>query len=523
MEDSKSRGGVSRRTFLETTIAAGAAMAIGSSPLLMAGVARAQEPKKGGVLKVGLGGGSTTEPMDPALITAQSSRTIVRQWGDTLTTLTPDRNIEGRLAESFSSNPDATEWTFKIREGVKFHDGSTLTADDVVATYKRHSDKDSKSVALPLVKSFVDIKADGGNVVIKLKNANADLPYLLTDYHLPIQPKGGVDNPGAAIGTGPYKLVGSQAGIRYVFKKNEDDWDKTRGHYDGLELIIINDATARMAALRSGDMHMINMVDPKVAKLLGRAPNLKVVNTKSRAHYCFQAMMDRKPFDNKLLIQAMKYAMNRKEILDKILSGYGTIGNDIPINAAYPFFDETLEQRPFDLEKAAALYKKSGHDGSPIELQVAATAFQGAVDMALLFEASCNKAGIPLKVTRVPDDGYWSNVWGVQPFTADTPAGRPVQDQQYTVFYQSGAEWNAMHYSDAEFDSLLLKARGELDPTKRKELYGQMARKVWNDCAMFIPVFADYVNAHSAAVAGWYEDAGDEMMQGFAPSKTWFA
>lgn len=140
MEDSKSRGGVSRRTFLETTIAAGAAMAIGSSPLLMAGVARAQEPKKGGVLKVGLGGGSTTEPMDPALITAQSSRTIVRQWGDTLTTLTPDRNIEGRLAESFSSNPDATEWTFKIREGVKFHDGSTLTADEL----RRHQGRRRK-------------------------------------------------------------------------------------------------------------------------------------------------------------------------------------------------------------------------------------------------------------------------------------------------------------------------------------------------------------------------------------------
>ena len=420
-------------------------------------------------------------------------------------------------------NADGTVWTLTIRKGVKFHDGTEMTADDVAATFKRHSDENSKSGALGVMKGITDIKVDGDKVVLTLGGPTADLPFLLADYHLIVQPKGGVDNPNAAIGTGPYKVTTEEAGVRYVFEKNADDWDTTRGHYDGVEIIVINDNTARNSALQSGQVHMINRVDPKVAKLLSKAPGVVVTHLAGRGHYVFIMHCDTAPFDNNDLRLALKYSINRQEMVDKVLDGFGSIGNDIPINAAYPLFDETLEQRPYDPAKAAEHYKASGHDGSPIELLVADGAFPGAVDAATLWQASANAAGIPLAVKKVPDDGYWSDVWNVKPFCASYWGGRPVQDQMYSTAYESSAEWNDTRFKNKEFDELLVAARGETDQTKRKEMYSKMAHLLWGEGGVIVPMFNDWVDAHSEAVAGWIDNPDQEMMGGYASWKTWLA
>lgn len=514
-------GGLSRRGFLTRTAAFGATAVIAGS--VMGGKASAQEPKQGGILKMGLGGGESTDTLDPALALNNVTFAINRQWGDAIVNVTADGQIEPRLAESFEANADATVWTFKIREGVKFHDGSAMTADDVVATYKRHSDENAKSGAAGIMKGLKEIKADGSNVVITTDGGNADLPYLLSDYHLVIQPKGGVDNPTAAIGTGPYKVKTAQLGVRYEFEKNADDWDTTRGHYDGVEILVINDSTARNSALQSGQVHMINKVDPKVAKLLGSAAGMHLSSVPGRGHYVFIMHCDTAPFDNKDLRLALKYSINREEMVDKILNGYGSIGNDVPINAAYPMFDASLEQRPFDLAKAAEHYKASGHDGSPIELIVADTAFQGAVDAATLWQATCQQAGIPLVLKKVPDDGYWSDVWNVKPFCASYWGGRPVQDQMYSTAYMSTAEWNDTRFKNADFDALILQGRGELDTTKRAEIYSKLAHILWEEGGVIVPMFNNFVDAYSDAIAGFTDDPNYELGGGWASQRTWMA
>jgi peptide/nickel transport system substrate-binding protein len=514
-------GGLSRRAFLNRTAAFGAAAALGTGAL--AGRAWAQEAKQGGVLKMGLGGGESTDALDPGLADGPVAFNVNRQWGDTIVDVSPDGQVTPRLAESFSSNPEGTDWTFVIRKGVKFHDGSEMTVDDVVATFKRHSDENSKSGAFGIMQGITEVAADGQNVLIQLATGNADLPYLLADYHLVIQPKGGVADPNTAIGTGAYKLTSAEAGVRYTFEKNADDWDTSRGHYDGVEIIVINDNTARNSALQSGQVHLINRVDPKVAKLLGQAAGVNVTNAPGRGHYVFIMHVDKAPFDNKDLRLALKYAINRQEMVDKILDGYGSVGNDIPINKAYPLFDETLEQRPFDLAKAAEHYKASGHDGSPIELLVADGAFPGAVDAATLFQQTCQQAGIPLAVTKVPDDGYWSDVWNVKPFCASYWGGRPVQDQMYSTAYLSTADWNDTKFKNPEFDALILEARAETDLAKRKELYGKVARILWDEGGAIVPMFNDFIDAHGDTVAGWIDDPNLELMNGYASAKTWFA
>jgi peptide/nickel transport system substrate-binding protein len=514
-------GGLSRRSFMTRTAALGATTALGAT-VLASGV-RAEEPKKGGILKMGMAGGETTDSLDPGTADSSATFSIIAQWGDTIVRVGSEGQLEPSLAESFSSNAEGTEWTFTIREGVKFHDGSEMTADDVLATFNRHSDENSKSGALGIMKGITAMAVNGRDVSITLETGNADLPYLLSDYHLVIQPKGGVDAPTAAVGTGPYKLVSADAGVRYVFEKHADYWDTTRGHYDGVEIIIINDSTARNSALQSGQVHVINRVEPKVAKLLARDAGINVTNTPGRGHYVFIMHCNTAPFDNNDLRLALKYSINREEMVDKILDGYGSVGNDTPINAAYPLFDPTIEQRPFDLEKAAEHYAASGHDGSPIELEVADGAFPGAVDAATLWQASANQAGIPLVIKKVPDDGYWSDVWNVKPFCASYWGGRPVQDQMYSTAYLSTAEWNDTRFFNAEFDALLLEARAETDLARRQELYGQIGRILNAEGGVVVPMFNDFVEAHSKAIAGWYANPNQDMMNGLVCRDTWFA
>ncbi len=511
---------LNRRSFLNRSAAFGLTAARGTS--LLPGAVRADEPKKGGTLRMGLGGGETTDTLDPGLADSPVPFAVNRQWGDALVSVTPDGKIEPRLAESATPNADGTVWTFKIRQGVKFHDGSDLTVDDVVATMKRHSDENAKSGALGIMQGISDIKADGENVVFTLSTGNADLPYLISDYHLVIQPKGGVDAPNAAIGTGTYKLVSAEPGVRYAFEKNPNDWDTTRGHYDAVEIIVINDATARSSALQSGQVDAINRVDPKVAKLLARTPGVVVDNVSGRGHYVFLMHCDTAPFDNVDLRLALKYGINRQEMVDKILDGYGSVGNDTPINAAYPLFTP-LEQYEYDPAKAAEHYKKSGHDGSPITLIVADTAFPGAVDAAALFQQSAQAAGIPLEIQRVPDDGYWSDVWNVKPFCASYWGGRPVQDQMWSTAYLSTADWNDTKYKNPKLDEMILAARGETDVAKRTELYKQISQLVHDDGGTICPMFNDFVDAKSDKIAGFIQDPNYEQMGGWLSAKTWFA
>lgn len=514
-------GSLSRREFFGRSAAVGLSAVAANT--MLGRVAMAAGPVKGGTLKMGLGGGSSTTSLDPALSASQVPFHIIRTYGEQLIEVNADGTLNPRLAESFESSPDAKSWSFKIRQGVEFHNGKTLTADDVLQTLLRHSDKNSKSGALGVMRGIQKMHVDGDSLVVDLTEANADLPYLMSDFHLLIQPDGGRDNPTAGVGTGPYKLVKADAGVRYTFERFANYWDSSRGHFDSVEMSVINDATARNAALQSGQVHVVNQVAPKVASLLNRAPGLSVHHVAGRAHYVFIMQCDTPPFDSRDLRNALKLAINREEMVDKILRGYGSVGNDFPINKAYPLFDDSIPQRHYDPEKAAALYKKSGHDGSPIVLHVAETAFPGAVDAAQLFQQSAKAAGIPLEIKREPDDGYWSDVWNKKPFCASYWDGRPVQDQMYSTAYLSGADWNDTHFHNEQFDELLIKAKGELDKAKRKKMYHDMALILRDDGGLICPMFNDFVDGVRDSVQGWEQNGVFELMNGLVPAKCWIS
>lgn len=514
------RGGMSRRAFLGRAAALGASATFANT--ILSTTVEAAGPNKGGTLKVGMVGGEATNSLDPATWSSQVPYTFGRVWGETLINVTPEGGLMPALAESWESSPDAKTWTFKIRSGVTFHNGQTMTAKDVGAMFERHSGKDTKSGALGIMRGIESIKVDGDKVILEQKGPNADLPYLLADYHLVVQPNGGIDKPDAGIGTGPYKIAVNEPGVRHVGEKYADHWNSDVGHADSVEIIVINDSTARTAALQSGKVHLINRVEPKIANLIKRLQGVTVENVAGRGHYVFIMHADTAPFDNADLRMALKLAMDREGMVKTILRGYGSVGNDMPINNAYPLFSNDIPQRTYDPEKAKFFFKKSGHDGKVL-LRTSDVAFPGAVDAAQLFQQSAKAAGIDVEIKREPGDGYWSNVWNKQPFCESYWTGRPVQDQMYSTAYLSTADWNDTKWKRPAFDKLLISARGELDNVKRKEMYRELGLMVHDDGGLICPMFNDFIDARSNKLGGYVPDPNGDLMNAFAPIRCWIS
>lgn len=512
-------GKLSRRDFLGRAAALGVSAAFANS--LLSDAAKAAGPVKGGQLKAGLQGGESSNVLDPALNLSQVNFNFGKCWGELLVELKPDGGLENRIAEEIGSSSDAKTWTMKIRKGIQFHNDKTVTPDDVKATLERHADANSKSAALGILQGIDTMKVDGDSVVVTLKDPNADFPYLMADYHLVIQPNGGKDDPNAGISAGPYKVTINEPGVRYGGEKYANYWQGDKlGHADQVEIVVINDPTARTAALQGGQVNMINRVEPKIVDLIKRVPGVTIQTTSGRGFYPFNMFCDTAPFDNNDLRMALKLAMDREEMLQKILRGYGEVGNDMPVNKAYPLFSDDIEQRKFDPDKAAEFYKKSGHSGS-ILLRTSDVAFPGAVDAAQLYQQSCAKAGIQIEIKREPGDGYWSEVWNKQPFSLSYWGGRPTQDQMYSTAYISSADWNDTRFKRPEFDKMIVAARGELDQDKRKKMYRDIGMVMRDEGGLIVPFFNQYIDASGKGIQGWESNPAQEMCNGYALARCW--
>ena len=518
-------GQIDRRQFVMSAIAAGVAL---PSALSMANDAMAMTPKSGGRLRVGMGHGSTTDTLDSATYENGMATNTGYLWSNHLTEVGSNGELVPELAESYESS-DGVTWMFKLRHGVEHHNGKTLDADDVVASIARHITEDSKSAAKGLLKPIKEIHADGKDTVIfELESANADFPYLISDYHLSIQPaKDGVVDPLSGIGTGGYIIESFDPGVRVVARRNPNYFKEGRAHFDEVELLSIIDLTARQNALMNGDVDVIDRVDPKTVSLLSRHPNVNILEVTGTLHYTFPMRLDVEPFGNYDLRMALKLAVKRKELVDKILLGHGAMGNDHPISPATSFFADDIPQREFDPEKAAEHYARSGHSGT-IKLSTSEAAFAGAVDAAQLIAASAKEAGIDVEVVREPKDGYWSNVWNKKGWCACYWGGRPTSDWMYASAYVEASEWNDTAWRNTSaadrFNELVVAARAELNQDKRAEMYRETQMLVRDDGGALVPMFANHIAGmaksvmHDEAVAGNWQLDGAKLHE-----RWWFA
>ena len=514
-------GRLDRRAFLGRAAALGVSATLANS--IIAGAVRAHGPVKGGALRMGMVGGESTNSLDPATWLTQVPQNFGSTWGELLVLQSPeDGSPQPVLAESWEASDDAAEWRFRIRQGVTFHDGKDLTPEDVAQTIRRHTDENTQSAAFGVLTDIQEVSVDGQHVVFRLARGNADLPLLLTDYHLIIQPNGGFDGPDAGIGTGPYRVEVNEPGVRHVSTKYDGYWRDEVGHVDSVEVIVMNDATARMSALQSGQVHIINRVEPRTVALLERAPGVVIESVPSKGHYVFIMHCNTAPFDNADLRMALKLAMDREQMIQQILLGHGSTGNDFPINESYALFPSGIEQRAYDPDQARFHYERSGHSG-PILLRTSEVAFPGAVDAALLYQQQAAAAGIEIQVQREPGDGYWTEVWNVQPFSTSYWGGRPSQDSMYSTAYISTAEWNDTRFHREDFDEIIFAARAELDEARRAELYRDAAMMVRDDGGLILPMFNNVLDAHRDNVQGWVRDPNHETSNLRAAIRVWMS
>jgi len=493
----------SRRRFTQGAAAAGllaGAGALGLAPNRLA----AETPKKGGVYRMGLSGGNTGESLDPATYgTGIINHFMIGAVGNCLAEINEKGEAIPELAEEWSANADASVWTFKLRKGITFHNGKSLTSDDVIASFNHHRGEDTKSGGKALVESVKEIRKDGDlTVIFELQSGNADFPYVTSEYFFIVFPsaEGKIDWKDG-ISTGGYKLKTFEPGVRYAAERNPDYWKAGRAHFDSVEVLALADKAARSSALITGEVDSIDNVDLDTVHLLKRRDDVEINAVTGTQHYTMPMFCNTAPFDDVNVRLALKYAIDRERMLETIFAGFGQVGNDSPITPANRYFNSEMEQRKYDPEKAKYHLKQAGMDSLAVKLHCADAAFGGAVDSAVLFRESAAAAGIDIEVVREPNDGYWSNVWLKKPFCTAFWSGRPTEDLMFTTGYAGDAAWNDAFWQNERFNALLIEARTELDSEKRREMYWEMQQIVRDDGGTIIPTYAQYVDARRTSVA----------------------
>lgn len=490
------KGQISRREFLSRTAAMGFTMA--ASPLLFSGVTRAATPRKGGTLRVGIQEGETSDSIHPAEGLSNSMAFLSCTLRNFLIEIDASGEVIPELAESWDVSKDAKTWTFKLRKGVEFHNGKTFDVEDVLFSINLHRVEGTKSGAKALVDTIEDIKVlDKYTIQFILKSGQMDFPVYLAFYYLCMVPK---DTTDFTIGTGGYILEKWEPGVISIFKRNPNYWKAGRAHFDRVEMKTIKDDTARTSALRTGVIDVMNKCDFRTLDHLKRVKDIQVIQNTGRRHFVMNMLTDVAPYDNNDVRLALKYAIDREHVLNTILNGYGTVGNDHPISKAYRFFDKDLPQRTYDPEKAKYHLKKAGMEGHVFKLHTSDTAHKGAVDTAQLFQQHAAKAGIKIQVVKEAADGYWSEVWNKKGFSQSYWSGKATIDLMLTLSYKGGAAWNDTHFNHARFDQLLEAARSEQDYQKRREMYGEMQRILKDEGGVITPVFADLVEAATTRI-----------------------
>lgn len=513
-------GKVSRRSFMNYSMAAGMTASAATG---LWGTAAKAEPKRGGTFRIAQHDGNTSDQHDPGNYVSFADIALAHTFRAYLTQINPDQTLGGDVASEWSASPDAREWTFKLNDRATFHSGAKVKATDVIASLNHHRGEGNTSAAAAFLTDVQDIVDNGDHsITVKLGSPNADLPWIMPDYHLTILPANadGTANWQSGDGCGPYKLVVFEPGVRASLVRHEE-WHGEGAYFDAVEFSIINDPNARQTALITGDVDAVSLLENKTLSLMARDPNIEIDNVSSAQAITLPMHVDVAPFDNPDVRMALKLAINREDIIEKITFGAATIGNDFHHSPAMPYFPD-IPQREYDPDQAGALWKKAGMEGQTVNISTAESITTGAVDAMVLYAAHAKEAGIEINVVREPNDGYWSDVWLKKPWCMVTWGARPTPDVMYSLTYKEGAPWNESHWVNARFNEVLLQAKAELDDVKRAEMYHEMGMLMRDDGGSVLPYFPNFVYGRRKNVRHTGELAASWAMDGGRSASRWW-
>jgi peptide/nickel transport system substrate-binding protein len=460
--------------------------------------------RTGGTLRVGATGGGAKDTIDAHLPTVDTD--IMRCWNlyESLAVRTPDfSELQMLLAESIEAEKSPKQWTVRLKDGITFHNGKPVTADDVIFSLKRILDpKDPKVGAASI--SYIDQKQlkklDDRTVRITLEFANAGFPDDLGQYFNAIVPTDyDVKNP---VGTGPFKYKSFTPGQQSEFTKFADYWEEGKPYVDSLTIIDFPDDTARVNALLGGQVDVIDNLPAAQIQNVKSNPNFRVLSSETGAWQPFTMRVDQAPFDDVRVRQAFRLIVDREQMVQQVLSGQGSVANDL--YARYdPLYASDLPQRTQDLEQAKSLLKQAGREGLSVEL-VTAPVFQGIVEAAQVFAQQAKGAGVDVKIRKVDSGTFYGDNYLKWTFAQDFWASR-VYLSQVAQGDLPDSPFNETHWKDPKFLDLIQQARAEVDEGKRKDILHEAQTIQYEQGGYIIQYFSNIIDAYSSKLGGFVE------------------
>ncbi|MFC0430548.1 ABC transporter substrate-binding protein [Kutzneria buriramensis] len=500
---------VSRRAVLR----AGALLGVGA---LAAGCADDQDTrsvsaaalgpsKHGGVLRVGITGGSAADGLDPHHPPTYTDQARVSNLYEPLFVHDVAYNILPVLAESIEPSDHGRTWTLRLRDGVEFHNGKRLDVDDVIFTFHRIIGTSANNGAAAL--SIIDLaglrRLDARTLRIPLTQPYALFQDELAQYYNAVVPVG--FDPAKPVGTGPFRLGAFTPGDRSSFPRFTGYWRGDQPYVDELVIIDFADDEAQLEALLRGEVEAIdNLAPERIATVKAAGGNVLVSETGNWTPFTMR--VDTPPLADPRVRQALRLVVDREQMVSQALNGQGRIGNDLyaPFDVCYA---KQLPQRQQDLDQARSLLRSAGHPGLQLEIVTSDAIDAAAVAAARLFADQAAGAGIDVRV-RVVDSGvFYGNDYLSWDF---------AQDYWYTRSYlpQVGqgslpnAPYNECHWNDPTFNSLIASARAELDSARRNRLLQDAQQLEYDHGGYVVWGFKNQVDAYTNKVTGFIPDRG---------------
>ncbi|HLH66460.1 MAG TPA: ABC transporter substrate-binding protein [Solirubrobacteraceae bacterium] len=457
-------------------------------------------PRRGGTLTVGLTGGGSSDTLNPLqpLLTTDFAR--IDQLFEPLVGFTPEAGLQLLLAEELTPNHDATEWTIRLRRGITFHNGKDLTAADVAYTLQQIRSPKYAYGGASAIES-IDLagmkQLDKLTLRVPFKTPLATLNQVFPCYYYSIVP---VDfDPKRPVGTGPFKYQSFTPGESSTFVRNENYWQSGLPYLDQVVITDFSDETSQLDALGSGQVDAVGLLS---AASIGTAQSSsQVVISRGGGWTPFTMRVDVAPFSDVRVRQALRYAIDRQQMLDVVFAGHGTIGNDL-FGIWDPAYDTSIPQRPHDPEMARSLLRQAGHSGLSIQL-ITADIAQGTISAAQLLQQQARAAGINVSLRQITTTDLYGPNYLKWAFAQDYWYYNPYMPQVAAAMLPTSPT-NECHFDNPRYIKLYQQAVATTNEAIRTQIIHEMQQIEYEEGGYIIPYFPPIIDAYGHNVRGYH-------------------
>jgi peptide/nickel transport system substrate-binding protein len=470
----------------------------------------------GAVIKAGIV--TPTAAINPVTVADQGGLDMLAQTGEYLCLSGQGLTLTPVLATSWTPNSSATVWTFKIRQGVKFHNGAPLTAADVVYTYKLQTNPSGSSNALSAFKGVLTpagvTQVDDFTVQFKLAAPNGNFPYLTSsdNYNMIIIPNNydPAQWQSTFVGTGPFKLGSYTPKVGASFTRNEAYWG-TKALPSQTQFTFYADPAASILAMTGGSVDVLGQFAVSGGEALLNG-SYNVIKLKTSAHRELSMRTDQAPFTDPRVRQAIALTLNRPQIITALWKGFADLGNDSPFAPVFPSTDTSVPQRAQNISQAKSLLAAAGHP-SGFTTKLITENFLEIPQYAQIVVQAAAAIGVKINLTVESSTQYYGKAtfgnsdWLDATMSLVDYGHRSVPNVFLTAPLQTGGTWNAAHFANSSYDKLVSQYIAATDVGTQKSIAGQIQTLLLNETPIIFGYFYNYLTATAMGVTGVYPTA----------------